>query len=423
MIKEDLLHYIWQTKKFDCSDLRCTHGQSLHLIESGSLNSNAGPDFLGARIRVDDIFWAGNVEMHVLASDWYRHGHDKDPAYDNVILHVVFHADALVHSRSGHPIPCLELKTRILPIQLARYRQFRRERHRIPCDNQFRLVTVMSQVRAIEKALIQRLESKTEQIKNLLIHSQFHWDYSLIITMARNFGTNINADPFEQLLRSIPPNIFYRERQDLLNLEALLFGQAGFLEATFADGYALGLQERYRYQLVKYPLSGLTASQWRFLRTRPGNFPEKRIAQLAALLHKNEKFFDFFRDHSSIARLYESLDIAVSVYWGQHNRLGKPGPPAAKTLSRAFKNHLIINAVIPFYYCYFQYVDASGEQEQLLELMADVPPENNHVISMWKNLGYTARSAFDTQGLLQLKKGFCDKHKCLQCPVGQELMN
>ena len=422
MIDEDLLQYLWHTKQFDLKNLISTDGRPLQLIDSGTLNTNAGPDFLDARIHIGDMYWVGNVEIHVKASDWYRHGHEKDPAYNTVILHVVYDSDKAVTDYQDQPIPCLELKNRLSPIQLSKYRQFRLERNRIPCAGSIARAGSLIRAKAIEKALIQRLEKKTQQIDRYLKWTQHHWDFSLILSLARNFGTNINAEPFERLMQSIPVSVYYRERVDRSNLEALLFGQAGFLQANLTDDYSLDLLARYSYQLKKYKLVPIQPSSWRFMRTRPGNFPEKRIAQLAALLYSTEKMFDFFLHGLYNSPLQQHFDIELPEYWIMHYRLGLRGRVSGNGMTRKFREHLIINAIIPFYFTYGLHTQDTGLRNRLLEILNDIPPEKNRVTDSWKEYGFILESAHDTQGLIELKSGFCEKHKCLQCPIGHELM-
>jgi hypothetical protein len=295
MIKEDFLHYIWQSKKFELTELRSTNGQLIQILDFGYLNTDSGPDFFNAKIGLDGFVWAGNLEIHVLSSDWIKHKHQFDPAYRNVILHVVLEEDVIIKDIDGNTIPCLELKKRINKNELSKYTLLQNQQSWIPCERIIHSVSDLSKIQAIEKAAISRLEAKSLYIQRLLTFTNFHWEYSFLIMLFRYFGSNVNSDAFESLAKSIAPSLLQKEKSNPLYLEALLFGQAGMLNGNSQDEYYLNLQKRYWFQLSKYSLTPVPGSSFKLMRMRPSAFPTIRISQLSSLIYNTASFFDIIR--------------------------------------------------------------------------------------------------------------------------------
>jgi len=423
MIKEDFLHYVWKLKKFNHSELSCTIGKNISIVDYGSHNHDSGPDFFNARITIDSVTWVGNVEMHILSSDWTKHGHSSDTAYENVILHVVFEEDVPILDENGNKISCLELKNKLYSSDLKKYRLLQLNKNWVPCSPHLNSISRISKINAIENAALSRLSYKAQYIKNVLDATNTNWERSFIIILFRYFGANINGDAFEMLAKSIDPHVLEKEKNEEINLEALLFGQAGLLQENQADEYPNRLYFIYQYQKRKYGLRSIPPSTWKFLRMRPVSFPTIRISQLASLLFKNRTLFDKVRDAASVKQLHEFFSCSSSRYWNDHYLFDKKSKTIKKTLSSAFRDKILINVVAPFYFIYAFYKNDDFFKTKAVSLWEDIKFEKNRIIDKWGENGIKAMSALDSQGLIELKKGFCDKKQCLRCPIGYEIMN
>ncbi len=290
-MKEEVLHYVWRTRRFDFQNLITTEGEAVEIIAPGTHNTHAGPDFFDARVRIGGTLWAGNVEMHLVASEWETHRHGEDRAYDNVVLHVVWEEDLPVLRSNGERIPCIELKKRIPAALIKTYRELLHNEHWIPCQHHFHRVPDITRQVWLDRLMVERLEAKTAFIAESLERTQQHWEETFYQILARNFGLKVNAEPFEALARSLPLNLLSKHKNNLLQLEALLFGQAGLLEGVFEDDYPQRLQKEYAFLQHKYSLQPIAGSSWKFLRMRPANFPSLRIAQFATLIHQSAHLF------------------------------------------------------------------------------------------------------------------------------------
>lgn len=419
-MKESILHYIWQQKIFSNVGLKTTDGELVEIIDTGKLNTDAGPDFFNAKIKIGNTLWAGNVEIHIAGSDWYKHSHQNDKLYDNVILHVVKLADADVFRSDGEKIPTMILQ---YPESVEQnYEELLKNQLWIPCALKINAVPDIF-INAWKTALLtERLESKTGNIRTLLQENTQHWEEAFYVTLARSFGFGTNSQAFELLARSTPLGVLAKHKNDLQQLEALLLGQAGLLEKDKTDEYILKLKQEYLFLKNKFNLQGIGAEQWKFLRLRPDNFPYIRIAQLANLIHKSSKLFSKMIENPDIDLFKELLQTEPSEYWNTHYLPGQPTKEKHKKLGESSINSLIINTVVPFLFCY---ADLKGKQDlkdKAIQLLNEIPAEKNAIISGWTNLGIQSESAFDTQALLQLKKNYCDEKKCLRCRIGHKVL-
>ncbi len=421
-MKEDLLHYAWQMQAFDMQQLATTEGQAIQILSFGHHNSHAGPDFSEARIRIGDTLWAGNVEMHLKSSDWWRHGHQQDGAYDNVILHVVLDDDEPVRRPNGVAVPCLELKTRIPERLAANYQRLLQNKHWIACQQQLPNVSEMTRSLWLDRLMVERLEQKTLPIRACLERNQHNWEESFYQLLARSFGLHINALPFEMLARSIPLTTLLKHKQSLFQLEALLFGQAGLLEGSFEEAYPQKLQKEYHFLQKKYRLRPLAAASWKFARLRPAAFPSIRIALFASLLHQSEHLFSKMLAAKNVKEIEHAFDLKLSNYWLTHYRFGKESVRRPKRLGKATIHLFIINAIAPVLFMYGKLKDERPYQDQALRLLEELPPERNHIILKWAELGMEVSSAHQSQALLQLKKHYCDQQGCLSCAIGSYVM-
>lgn len=423
---EVFLHYIWKLKLFDFRELKTTADETVALVNVGTHNHDTGPDFSNARIRIGGTLWAGSVEIHKKSSDWLVHQHQKDKAYNNTILHVVYEHDQAIYRVDGTPIPTVELKDKIPAQYLERYWKLSTNQQKIPCEHRFFAVPVRVKHLWLEHLVLERLEDKTLEIRRSLEQTQNNWEETFYRFLARNFGAKQNATAFEALARALPLRVLSKHKNNLFQLEALLLGQAGFLAdletQKTKDVYWLDLQKEYDFLAKKYQLIPLKASSWQFGRMRPANFPTIRLAQFAVLIHQSTHLFSKILVESKVRNLREMFLIHLEGYWMNHYRLGEESPNRKKSLGSGTVNLILINTIAPFLFVYGDYKGLKAYKERAVELLQTIPPEQNAVIANWQNLGMQTNSAQDTQALLQLKKKYCDSKRCLSCAIGHEIL-
>jgi hypothetical protein len=422
-MKEDFLHYLWRYKRFDTLNLQSTDNEPIEIIESGEHNTHAGPDFFNAKLRIGDVLWVGNVEMHLTASEWLKHGHQHDKNYDSVILHVVLDADIKITRRSGELIPCLALRPYIQENLLGIYQKIIHNEHWIPCQHHFFQVSEFTKSTWWTRLLVERLEQKITPIEAQLIDNQLHWEEIFYRNMAKNFGVKVNEQPFEMLANSLPLLTIGKHKNSLFQIEALLFGQAGMLEhVTFQDDYPKQLQKEYQYLRQKFGLNPIDGHLWKYLRLRPANFPTIRIAQFAKLLHQSVHLFSKIIATEDVKGLHELFKIELSNYWSDHYTFDKPSKEMKKHLGKDAVNLILINTIIPFIFLYGKMRNEDWYKDRALLLLEQIAPENNAIIEKWQELGVTVESAAHTQSLLQQKKQYCDTQRCLSCAIGVAIL-
>ncbi|HNG89727.1 MAG TPA: DUF2851 family protein, partial [Saprospiraceae bacterium] len=381
-------------------------------------NTHPGPDFFDARIRIGDTTWAGNVEMHLLASEWLAHGHSADRAYDNVVLHVVLEEDQPIHRASGERLACVEMKERIPQGILARYQRLEFEQTWIPCQHFYPQVPDIVRLNWLDRVLVERLEQKTAAVAEALEATGQHWEEAFYRVLARSFGLKVNAEPFEALARSLPLLVLAKHKSHIEQVEALLFGQAGMLDGEFADAHPALLQREYRHLAHKYSLAPIAPSQWKFLRMRPANFPTVRLAQFAALVHRSAHLFSKVLEANTLRELEHLFEMQPSPYWQDRFQFDKPSIRRSKSPGRDFVHLLIINTLVPFLFFYGKQKHRDELCKRALRLLEELPPEANAVLDGWATLGTSARDAYQSQALLHLKAHYCDHKRCLQCAIG-----
>ncbi len=417
-MKEELLHYVWRLKRFDLANLRTTDGQSLDILRSGELNRDGGPDFSNAQIRISDTFWAGNVEMHLRSSDWLLHKHQDDRAYDNVILHVVFEEDMPIYRRTGERLPCLELRSRIYPEVFKTYHRLLHNEHWIACQHQFHEVEHIVKRLWLDRLMVERLEKRSLLIAQRLKTNKKDWEQTFYQSLAWNFGVKVNAEAFEQLARAMPLKILAKHKNNLMQLEALLFGQAGLLQQDFHDEYPQKLQKEYRFFQKKYNLDPINPDQWKFLRMRPANFPTVRIAQLAMLVHQSSHLFSKILAAENLKEVENMFELKISSYWHDHYLFDRESSPKPKALGPSTIHSFILNTIAPILFLFGKERDELRFREKAMQLLEETPAEENAIIGQWAALGLNAVSALDSQALLQLKNTYCDHKRCLECAIG-----
>ena len=420
-MKEDFLHYLWRFKKFETLNLRTTQKEQITIIKTGDYLELSGPDFFNAQIIIGDQKWAGNIEIHIKSSDWYVHGHEKDAAYENVILHVVWEHDTEIFGKNNVEIPVLVLKDYVASETINNYHSLVSPKSWISCEKQIAQIDEFVFTNWQERLFFERLERKSKFIYDLLEETNQDWEAVLFCLLAKNFGLNTNGNSFLQIARSIPFSIIRKESFEVENLEALLLGTSGLLDFEKEDVYFKDLKIRYFYLLHKYQLDRVYTDPVEFFKHRPDNFPTIRLSQLASLYNKHQNLFSKIVALKSVKSIYEVLNVSASLYWQNHYRFDKESPKKSKPLSKSFIDLLIINTIIPVQFAYASIMGESIE-EDLIALLKEVLPEKNSVIDKFESFGISSKNAFDTQTLLQLKNEYCSHNACLKCAVGMELL-
>jgi hypothetical protein len=423
MMQETFLHFLWQYGYFKHNQLATTSGELIQILHPGYANADAGPDFSHARLRIGSIEWVGNVEIHIRSSDWYTHHHQEDDAYDQVILHVVWHHDHDVYRKDQSLIPTLLLADKTADDLLTKYQYFTSNTEDIPCATQFSQVKQVYKIQALEKALMLRLSQKAELVSTLLERNHVDWEETTYQLLARNMGFKLNNDPFLQLSQAVPLKLLHKHSDQLMPMEALLFGQAGLLNDPSNDVYYSQLQKEYTFLSHKYNLSSskLDAHTWKFFRLRPANFPTLRIAHLAAILQKHKNLFSLFIHLESAKDFLELFHLKPSPYWQQHYTFGKTTPSAA-LLGKESKENILINTVVPLLVCYANVKGNHLYTDRAIQLLETLPAENNRITRFWKSMDLPVAHAFDGQASIELYNQFCMQKKCLSCPVGLSLL-
>ena len=424
-MRESFLHFVWQFQKFDAIDIKTSEDQSIQIFSVGQLNTHAGPDFLNAKIQIDDITWYGHVEIHINSSDWDRHAHQNDEAYDNVILHIVWNHDKQVARYSGSELQVLELKDKIEPKLLNRCNELLKNPNHIPCHGLIQDVKKLDIISMTEKVAVERIESKSELILERLEANKGSWEETTYQLLARNFGFKRNDEPFEKLSRALPLKILMKHATNMNHLEALLFGMAGFLPDQSKDPQTQKQINDFKFFAKKYGTSdrALLKVEWKFLRMRPGNFPTVRLSQFASFLHHNRKFFDAFINFTDPKELIDMVSVSPSEYWIEHYDFGKKASRKNKGMGQSSIELIMVNTVAPLLAAYARFSQNSRHMEKAIELLQSLKPESNHIISEWGELDINCANAFDSQGLIQLRNEYCLKKRCLSCKIGVNLIN
>lgn len=423
---EHLLHFVWKYKLFPLKVLQTTTGLPIEVIDSGLRNADSGPDFFNAKLKINGMLWVGNVEIHMRSSDWYRHGHDRDRAYDSVVLHVAESVDTDLFRSNGEPIPQLQLECS--EQVRVHYHELCVAEHRPACFSILRslpALTVHSWLTALQT---ERLEQKAVAIARRLERCNNHWEDVFFITLARNYGFGLNGDAFETWAGMLPFRAIDKHRDDLFQVESFFYGMAGLLEESFLDKdkedeYSLRLRKEFRYLQHKFELTKvMDATLWRFLRLRPDNFPYIRLAQLAYLYQKADKLFSRLLEAETVSEVRTLLMTSTSPYWEEHFVFGRLSSRKKKTIGERSLDLIIINTVVPFLYAYGSHKAEEKWCDRAGHFLDELKAENNHIVRSWSDAGLPVTSAADSQALIQLQKEYCDRRKCLYCRFGYEYL-
>jgi hypothetical protein len=421
MMKEDFLSYIWKFQLIK-NKLITTDGEALEVLRTGVQNQDAGPDFTQAMVRIGDTLWAGSIEIHVRGSDWYRHGHQDDPAYKGVILHIVHDPDVAVFRNEREVLPTLVLKDSYELDLYAKYQDFLKSQMWIPCAGQLGEVPLNLLKTFLTAFAIERMEERSALISNLLQANLGDLEETTHQFFARGFGVVINMDPFEQIARILPFSLCRRYKDQELMLQALALGQAGFLKPGFGDSYPKVLWETYQYLRNKHQLKPMSLDSWKFLRMRPTGFPTVRLAQWAAFLKGRHSLVSEFLQESDSKKILGFLQNKLDIYWETHFIPDRPARRGASACSEGFIRVWACNSLAPMLIFYGRHKERQDRVELALSILESFPPELNKILAGWAENGIEATNALEGQGLIYLKKYYCDKKRCLSCSIGNYLL-
>lgn len=420
---EKLMQYVWKHRLWRSEDMVTNTGKKVRVVDPGLLNTDAGPDFFNAKIEIDGHMWVGNVEMHYRATDWKRHRHDSDKAYDSVILHVVAKDDAPVRRTNGELIPQLVLE--VSPQFNADYASLVGATIEVPCATKIKQVPHLTIVEWVEGLAFERLHGKVERIHQLLDSFNGSWEDVCYVTLARNFGFGINNDAFERLARRTPLRLLGKHSDSVLQIEALLFGQAGMLDAQKPgmDSYYNQLCTEYAFLSNKFQLTPMEKESWKLFRIRPQNFPYRRIAMLAQFIEGGFRMMNRILEAEGEKEMRALFEVELSGYWTKHYTFGKPNERATATLSRSSINIILINTVAPLLYAYGELTGNYEMTDKAIKLLEDLRAESNSIVAHFVAYGIDCPDALTSQALVQLKREYCDARKCIYCKIGHHLLS
>jgi hypothetical protein len=417
---EEFLQYIWKHQLYEQKTYHADTGEEIQIIFPGEHNVDSGPDFSNTKIRINGTLWAGNCEVHLSASDWQKHRHIENKAYENVILHVSLKNDYIIKTINGRRIPSIEI---CFDDQIEdNYNKLYHNNLLIPCSDKIGLIDRLYISSWLTKLMIERLEKKTYEIETLLEKTKSNWEEAFYYSITRSFGFKVNSQPFEMLARSLPLSILGHHKSNLFQIEALLFGQSGMLNNTIDDEYSIKLKTEFKYLQKKYNLKPIEKHLWKFLRLRPANFPTIRLAQFANLIFKSSSLLSIILETEDIDQLETLLDISASSYWDNHFQFSKPSKFIVKKLSKESRDLIILNTIVPFLFIYGIKRCIQKYQDRALIFLEALKPEKNSIIAKWTEYGIEARNAFESQALLQLRNEYCNKKRCTECTIGNRVI-
>jgi hypothetical protein len=420
-MQESLLQYIWKQSLFETKEYIADTGEKIHIVHPGILNTDGGPDFTNAKISIDNTVWVGNVEIHIKSSDWEKHGHNKNAAYNNVILHINHSIDSSCINENGRRIPSIEIKYD--PSIEKRYKYLLKQEKTIACSDSIQKINKSLISFWLSALAVERLYEKTSNIKDLYHSIENSWEETFYIHLSRSFGNKINSTPFELLTKNTPLKILAKHSDNLFQIESILFGQAGFLEGEPKDEYHSQLQNEYAFIKNKYQLKSIDVHLWKFLRLRPSNFPTIRLAEFCNLVNNSRSLLSKTLECENIKEIQDLYNCQAGSYWKTHYMFGKESKQKDKTTGISSINGFIINSVIPFMFVYGENKNRQDLKERAVRFLEQLPPEKNNISKDWINCGIHPLHAADSQALLQLTNQYCMKKKCLDCQIGNLILS
>ena len=410
-MREEFLYYLWENRLLS-KDLTTVDGSAVFVISVGNRNYDSGPDFHDARIKIGGTLWVGHVEIHVNASDWFRHGHQNDDAYKNVILHVVYRADD-----ERLAIPTVEVAGKFDESIYDKYSSFLKSRLWIPCEKSIAEIQQFTWLSWLERVVVERLETEVKDVSLKLVENNCDWEETVYQRVMRYSGLKVNNEAFDMLAKLLPLRVLRKHIDNPLQIEAMFFGCAGFLEQEFTESYPVLLQREFKILKSKFGLRTMSQAYWKFLRLRPPNFPTIRLAQMASLVRSFDSLFSKLLTISNLESMRNLFNVEVNEYWDTHFIFGKPSVTMKKTMGSTAIDVLVINAVIPVLFCYGQHRDDENLKNRSVELLNEMEPEDNLVIRKFRKMGVNVQNAQQSQAPLHLYKCYCKKRKCLKCRV------
>ncbi len=420
---EEFYQYVWQTGAFSIKELKTTQNEAIQIIHPGIKNTHAGPDFFNARVKIGETEWAGNVEVHILASDWFKHHHEIDEAYNQIILHVVCKNDCEVIRKDGSKVAILLLTDYLNPVLATNYKLLIENINWIPCEKMLNSIDSIYKTQMLHRTATERLEIKAMLIEQDVAYLNGDWETAFYRHTAKCFGFKTNAVPFGMLAKTIPHLILGKHKNNLHQIEAIVFGQAGMLNENLIDDYGISLLKEYKFLKQKYDLKGMDAFIWKFMRMRPVNFPTIRIAQFAWLVCNSAHLFSKILSDTSINQLKKLFKAETSDYWKEHFLFDKKTVFSEKNLGENSINSLLINAVAPFLFSYGRANNNDNLKDRAIEILEKTESESNSIVEKFESLGLQSVSSLESQGLLHLKEYYCNRKKCLHCTIGNSFLN
>ncbi|MGI8584747.1 MAG: DUF2851 family protein [Chitinophagaceae bacterium] len=420
-MKEKLLQYIWQFQYFNKNELTTIDGDPIQIISPGSFNTNQGADFFDAKIKISNTIWAGNIELHIKSSDWNLHNHTADKNYKNIILHVVWQHDKEIKDITKNILPTLELQNRIPKLLLNKYEDLMNASSFIPCENQVHTINDLTLLSWKQRLLAERLEAKSAVVFSFLSQNNFHWEETFWWLIAKNFGIKVNSIAFEKIAKSLPLTILSKHKNQIHQLEALLFGQAGLLEKDFIEDYPKMLQKEYRFYKRKYELQQPEAQIF-FLRMRPANFPSLRLAQLAMLINDSIHLFSKVKESVSVGEVKSLLKLTASDYWNYHYVFEEISAFKKKKFGEQMIENILINTIVPILFAYGLHHNEEQYKDKAIAWLEEISSEKNTITKGFETLNFSNKSSFDSQSYIQLKNEYCNHKRCLECAIGNSLL-
>lgn len=421
MTNETFFQFIWQYCLFSTSQLLTIQGEDIIIHSTGKINTNEGPDFEEAKITIGNTLWVGNVELHIKSSDWNKHRHQLNKKYNTIILHVVYEHD--LKEDITPQVPTLVLKNYIPQHIIDNYSKLDFNFLQIPCARQIRHVSTLIKESCLSRMLAERWEAKFLEWRNLLLQNNDDWRVLLYWSLASNFGFKTNNTPFLMLAQSLPLKVLAKHHDNLFQIEALLFGQAGFLSDYNNDMYSFNLNKEYKFLASKYQLTPIKSQLWKFMRMRPTNFPTIRIAQFATLIYRSINLFTNIIASSTLKEIYDMFEVNASDYWDNHFRFDEIAKnKISKNIGKDSINNIIINTIAPIRYMYLSSMGQVGNYESAVSLLEFLPEEKNKITRMWEELDWKPKNAAQSQAQIQLYNNYCTHKKCLSCSIGHQII-
>lgn len=442
-VPEAFVQDLWAGRRFDVRALSTTDGVAVVVLDPGRLNTDAGPDFAGARLRIGDAAWAGDVEVHVTSGSWYEHGHDRDPAYDRTVLHVTLVADVWTgHLRraDGTTLPEVVLHPHLDDsVRRLLHAFYTRHAPDPPCADSWSAVPAHLRASWIAALALERVRAARDDVARAVAAGRDLGDV-LHERLFAGLGYAKNSAPLSALARRLPLALVRQVAATASewDLEALHLGTAGLLPApgallgadrATADA-TMDLRDRYDRLRARLGPPPLEAPGWRFFRLRPANFPPLRVAQAAALVRPGGLLFEqplarlvaAARATEPVDALRATLRAEPTPFWNEHVRLERRTKPYRPALGRTRRDALLVNAVVPVLLCHAEATSDTALEAVALDVLARLPAPNDEVTRRFAALGTRAAHALEGHGLHQLYRTRCTEGRCLACAIGRHLL-